>query len=381
MAAKPHLFCELDVPSTVAALADRCPGFWRSEAFERGLIAGGGEALAVDAPYFAREIGGRLRAGGRFREGLRAAAARHLRAAPWADTCRGVAAEMDGGELLAALSAWSARRVPPPAVAAAAPPAADAPELLRAAALGGAPRWRTLGEAALAHAAGCARPQLSRLMATAVGGARAALTAVRSAGAALLDAAAAGQGGGAAPPLLAGLLRGVEPGSRDARRLLLAAAWALSLALAAAPGRLPAAARCEGLVCSRAAAAGEPGCSSAGADAGSGAAPSAAYDLLPGSDDGSGSSGGEDGGSGRRAGRRREHKRKRKRRRRSASPGIFAALAAGEEEEEEGEEGEVAAVDGVWTVGGVAVGRAADAADAVAAAAAAAAARALWRPK
>jgi hypothetical protein len=216
VAAKPHLFCELDVPSTVAALADRCPGFWRSEAFERSLISGGGEALAIDPPFFAREVGGRLRTGGRFREDLRAVAARHLRAAPWSDTCREVAAEMDGGETLALGSAWSARRVPPPARAAAALPP-DAPDLLRAAALGGSPRWRTLGEAALAHAAGCARPQLSRLMAAAGDGARAALEAVRDAGAALLDAAAAGAGGGAAP-LLAGLLRGVDPAVTGAGR-------------------------------------------------------------------------------------------------------------------------------------------------------------------
>lgn len=48
-AAKPHYFCELDVPATVKKLSGSCPGFWESRELRKSLE--GGEWMELDLGF------------------------------------------------------------------------------------------------------------------------------------------------------------------------------------------------------------------------------------------------------------------------------------------------------------------------------------------
>jgi uncharacterized membrane protein YgcG len=246
--AKPHYWCELDAPATLAALAARSGAFfdfWASDEVADGLS--GGDVLSLDVPFFLEELTLELTRGSRR---LKALLDGVLGAEAWAQLAqrllptlardddallrllRDLFPRQDAADALRRHAGSSAQQQQPGAALAAAPFAGVT--------------WRRVEDACVAaaaarpggHAPGGAAGGLAALLAerAACGStrARAAADAVDVALAAAAACDAQHDGGcGAHAALLAACAR--EASREEGRLLLLLAAWLLRTRLARLP--------------------------------------------------------------------------------------------------------------------------------------------------
>lgn len=170
VAAKPHYFCELNVPATIDNLLEHCPGFWTSPEFEKCVTSG--DVLALDPEHFLNVLLSLLHKSGRARDRARRHARAFLDSLPWDHACRTLLHAMDEAQLLqfdAQLSQSHHRRPHEWAVALRSPPDESTP--------GNDTRPSAAEEpAAVAAAAGEAAPHNARPPALSVQGASAERT-------------------------------------------------------------------------------------------------------------------------------------------------------------------------------------------------------------
>jgi hypothetical protein len=98
VAARPHYFCELDVPATVASLLRSCPGFWRSREMEESVA--GGELLGIDPGYWEEILGGWLEERSGRSDMLFDVVCDFLEGAAWARLCQRLLPWLPAEELL-----------------------------------------------------------------------------------------------------------------------------------------------------------------------------------------------------------------------------------------------------------------------------------------